>query len=92
MAESINHLLVVGFYLVNIGYICLTIKDGHNGMGPETVALSIELVATKIGAVLMFLGVFHFLNIFIFSKFRKHSQLEMADAPVAPSAMIQDQG
>jgi len=86
VAESINHLLVVGFYLINIGYICLTIEKGYHGAGPTTLADSIEVVSTKIGSVLMFLGCFHLFNIFIFSKFRKNSLLEMAEAPVSPAA------
>lgn len=30
MADSVNHLLVVGFYLINVGFIALTLHQGRN--------------------------------------------------------------
>jgi hypothetical protein len=29
LADAVNHLLVVGFYLINLGYISLTLKLGY---------------------------------------------------------------
>ena len=46
LARSTNHLLVVGFYLVNIGFILLTISLGAE---PTTLAEAIRFVATKVG-------------------------------------------
>jgi hypothetical protein len=72
MADSVNHLLVVGFYLINVGYVafCLgTREEIHN------VREAIELVSDKIGVVLLVLGCMHFFNLFVFSRFRRHGRL-----------------
>ncbi len=33
LADSVNHLLVVGFYLINIGYVALALKGEHRSHG-----------------------------------------------------------
>ena len=68
LADSVNHLLVVGFYLINVGYVTLALRTTG-----ELVDLrqTIELLSDKIGWVLMILGVMHFGNIFLFSRFRR---------------------
>src|SRR5258708_150720 len=68
MADSVNHLLVVGFYLVNIGYIALALKYGQK---PVTVTDAFEFLSTKLGLVLVLLGAMHFFNIFNFTKMRR---------------------
>ena len=30
LADSVNHLLVVGFYLINFGYVSLALKLGYD--------------------------------------------------------------
>ena len=70
MADAVNHLLLVGFYLVNVGFIALFMRFGTK---PENVQQVFEFVATKIGIVLFFLGIAHFFNIFNFSRSRKKS-------------------
>ena len=71
MADAVNHLLFVGFYLVNIGFVALFLKYGHK---PHTFIESIEFVSTKLGVVLLFLGAAHFFNMFNFSKIRHKSR------------------
>lgn len=68
LADSVNHLLVVGFYLINVGYVALAVKYGEK---PTNLVEAIEFFSTKIGMVLLVLGVMHFLNIWGFSKARK---------------------
>lgn len=77
LADSINHLLVVGFYLLNLGYICMMMKSNIRML---TVVSSLELIATKIGYILFFLGIFHMINLFILSKFRA-GQVEKKPEP-----------
>ena len=71
MADSVNHLLLVGFYLVNFGFVSLFLKFGVNPMG--TVE-GIEYVATKVGVVLIVLGGMHFFNMFNIAKMRKKAK------------------
>ncbi len=79
LADSVNHLLVVGFYLVNLGYVSLALKISSP---VTTVQDSIEALATKIGLVLLVLGAMHFFNLFLFSKIRSMS-LRSQSAPAA---------
>lgn len=67
MANSVNHLLVVGFYLINLGYVSLALKLGYD---VETMRGSIEALSEKIGFVLVVLGSMHFFNLFLFSQIR----------------------
>jgi hypothetical protein len=70
LADSVNHLLVVGFYLVNLGYISLALST-TNPMA--TLRAVIELESDKIGVVLLILGAMHFFNILVFAKMRKRA-------------------
>jgi hypothetical protein len=67
LADSVNHMLVVGFYLINFGYVALMLKIGVAVTTPQG---SIEALSTKIGMVLLVLGGMHFFNLAIFSKIR----------------------
>ena len=71
LADSVNHLLVVGFYLINVGYVTLALKSGGVLL---TAREAIELLSQKIGWVLVILGAMHFFNIFIFHRMRRRSQ------------------
>ena len=54
LADSVNHLLLVGFYLMNIGYVTLALKYGVEIANAKE---AVETFSTKIGLVLMVLGV-----------------------------------
>lgn len=73
LADSVNSLLVVGFYLINVGFVSLALKYGQR---PATVQEVFEYVSTKVGLVLLILGVMHFLNIYLFSTMRNR-QMEL---------------
>ena len=76
MADSVNHLLVVGFYLINIGYVAVALKTTDT---LSTVRSVIELESMKIGVVLLILGVMHFFNIFVLAKMRRRAaQVQVA--------------
>src|ERR1700693_4255979 len=53
LADSVNHLLAVGVYLVNAGYVALALKYGEK---PVNLAQAIETLSTKVGLVLLVLG------------------------------------
>ena len=84
LADSVNHLLVVGFYLINFGYVSLALKLGYD---VNTAQEGIEALSVKVGMVLLVLGGMHFFNLFIFSRMRRRSQVRHNDhPPVAPDA------
>jgi len=85
LADSINHLLVVGFYLVNLGYVILALKTSENPIDAQGV---LETLSTKIGTVLLILGGMHFINLFIFSRMRKRALLQSTPPPVPPQAYV----
>ena len=82
LADSVNHLLVVGFYLINFGYVSLALKLGY---AVVTAEQSIEALSVKIGMVLLVLGAMHFFNLFIFSRMRRRSTRQN-HPPVSPDA------
>jgi hypothetical protein len=71
MADSVNHLLVVGFYLINIGYVTLALRTGAT---LSDLRESIELLSDKLGVVLVVLGVMHFGNLYVFSRMRNRAK------------------
>lgn len=81
LADSVNHLLVVGFYLINFGYVSLALKLGYR---IEVVREAVEAMSWKIGMVLIVLGAMHFFNLFIFSRMRRRAFLRGAPPPVTP--------
>jgi hypothetical protein len=83
LADSVNHLLVVGFYLINLGYVSLALKLGYQ---IETASEGIEALSWKVGLVLVVLGGMHFFNLFIFSRIRNNSDPRQAPTPVQPGA------
>lgn len=86
MADSVNHLLVVGFYLLNIGFITLALKYGDK---PTDTQQAIEFLSTKVGLVLVVLGAMHFFNLFNFDKMRRKGQRTLKPVTVLPPAVNQ---
>ena len=66
LADSINHLLKVGFYLINLGYVSLALKLASPVVDYQE---SIEALSQKIGTVLVVLGVMHFFNLYVIGNF-----------------------
>jgi hypothetical protein len=85
LADSVNHLLVVGFYLVNVGYVTLALRYGAK---PVDLQTSVELLSTKVGLVLLVLGGMHFTNMLVFSRLRRRALREIAPPPVRPHGRV----
>ena len=81
MAPAVNQLLVVGFYLLNLGYAFLTLKTGQVAL---TGVQAIETLAEKLGTLMIALGVIHFGNLYLFHRIRRRSQIRLAPPPVRP--------
>jgi hypothetical protein len=80
LADSVNHLLVVGFYLVNIGYVALALKEAQ---APGDLRGVLETLSSKLGIVMLVLGAMHFFNLLVFSKLRKKGL-----RPVVPPVLL----
>ncbi|MGY0612149.1 MULTISPECIES: hypothetical protein [unclassified Luteimonas] len=64
LAASTNRLLVIGFYLVNLGFISYRLGDWQ----VDTVALIPE-VGSRVGISVLVLGVMHFFNMVLIARF-----------------------
>jgi len=56
LADSVNKLLIVGFYLVNVGYMSLALKE--TGTIPN-LQVVLEVLSFKIGWIILILGAMH---------------------------------
>ncbi len=65
LAESLSHLLSVGFYLLHVGVVLLMLRWG--GHATEVVG-AIELLSTKIGLILIVLAVSHFFHLALYAR------------------------
>jgi hypothetical protein len=83
LADSVNHLLVVGFYLINFGYVTLALKIGDAIGTPQE---GIEALSYKIGLVLLVLGGMHFFNLLIFQRIHRRPRF-FRKTPAAESVV-----
>ncbi len=81
LADSVNHLLVVGFYLINLGWIVMTL---HSRGDLYDARAAVELLSDKVGTVLFVLGIMHFFNLYLFSRFRRRAMERVPPTPAAP--------
>lgn len=89
LADSVNRLLLVGFYLVNGGWVVRTLK---NNVVPFDASQVIENVATSYGTVLLILGVMHFGNLYVLNRMRRRAIADRSGAPVAPEQYFHPAG
>ena len=85
VADSVNHLLVVGFYLINVGYVAFALKTAEN---VGSLRQAIELVSDKLGLVLLVLGAMHFFNLYVFARVRRRAREASAPPPFPPDAFL----
>ena len=78
LAEAVNHLLVVGYYLVNLGFIALYLNVETVLRTPR---IAIETTFGKVGCVILVLGIMHFFNIIILTRLRKSKRKYRANYP-----------
>ena len=89
LADSVNHLLVVGFCLINFGYVSLALKLSYEVVNMQE---AVEALSSKVGMVLAVLGTMHFFNLYVFSRIRQRSVLMDAPPPMLPDGctMVQE--
>ncbi|MBP2389692.1 hypothetical protein [Aeromicrobium fastidiosum] len=80
LADAVNRLLVVGFYLINLGFVMLYLRGGSD---VDDLTGLIEALSVKIGVVMLVLGAIHFVNVMVFSSMRRKG---LADADRARQA------
>jgi hypothetical protein len=81
LADSVNHLLLVGFYLMNIGFVSLYLRTADEITGTRGV---FEALSGKLGVVVLVLGVMHFFNLYVFTRMRRRAALATQPPPIPP--------
>ncbi|QMV21020.1 hypothetical protein GQS52_03645 [Streptomyces sp. SCUT-3] len=79
LADAVNHLLVVGFYLVNLGFVALWMKTEQAVAHTRGV---FDALSTKVGTVLLVLGLH--LNVYVLNKLRRRGLMDSEQRPVPP--------
>lgn len=80
LAQAVNQLLVVGFYLLNLGYAFFMLK----AEGANSSFAAMEVLGQKLGFLLLSLGVIHFGNLYLFHRIRQRSNVATMPPPVHP--------
>ena len=78
LTDAMSHLLIVGFYLINFGLICYTLKVERPATDAQTAT---ELLSAKVGVILLMIGVMHFLVMACFNGMRNNAVAERRITP-----------
>ncbi|WP_410610517.1 hypothetical protein [Amycolatopsis sp. lyj-109] len=68
LANAVNQLLVVGFYLISLGFVTLFLTSNSYVVTARDV---FEMLSVKIGTVALVLGVMHLFNVLVFNGIRR---------------------
>ena len=71
LVQAVNHLLVVGFYLVNLGFVSIALKTDDPVIDSQS---ALEALSVKVGTVVFVLGLLHLANLFVLNKLRRRAQ------------------
>ncbi len=85
LADSVNRLLVVGFYLINFGFVALYLRVAEE---VQQVRGIFEALSAKLGVVLLVLGAMHFFNLLVFTRMRKRATWDQAPPPLPPTGVL----
>ena len=83
LANAVNQLLVMGFYLLNLGYVTFAMRSTAD---VENASEALETFSTKIGLVLLVLGVLHFCNVYFLGRYRRGRIRQQQGQPPLPPA------
>jgi hypothetical protein len=84
LAQAVNHLLVVGFYMLSLGY-GLYILKATGGMNSFEAA---QFLVNRLAVLLVSLAAIHFVNVFVFWRIRIHHEQRNLPAPIPPTKTI----
>lgn len=83
-AEAVNRLLVVGFYMLNLGYGLFLLRAETQRTAFDAAAYLVN----RLAILLVTLGIIHFVNVIVFWKIRQRAELKTAPPPVAPQMIV----
>ncbi len=69
VCQSINNLLLIGYYLVNLGFSAISLQNWEK---VDSITIMFSSLSYKIGFILFILGILHFINLSIIYIVRKN--------------------
>ena len=81
LANAVNRLLVVGFYMLNLGYGLFLLRAEPQATAFDAVAYLVN----RLAILLVTLGVIHFVNVIVFWKIRHRAETE---PPLPPQMLV----
>jgi hypothetical protein len=84
LARAVSRLLVLGFYLLSLGFITLTMRAGGQ---VTSAAAGLQLLSVKVGEVLLVLGGLHLLTMAALLRARRLAQARLTQNPFRPSGL-----
>ncbi len=78
LADAVNRLLIVGFYLLNLGFVTLFLRVQDDVVGLRG---SFDTLSVKVGTVLLVLGGIHLGNVYLFNRIRRRSSIDRRQVP-----------
>ena len=84
LADAVNRLLVVGFYMLNLGYALFIIRAsrGLDAFG------AVQFLVNRLSILLVSLAAIHFTNVIVFWRIRVHREQRELPPPVAPHIVV----
>jgi hypothetical protein len=84
LAEAVNRLLVVGFYMANLGYALYILRTE-----PYLDAFrAVQTLVNRLALLLVTLAVIHFINVFVFWRIRTRGEQRKLPPPVVPQMLV----
>jgi uncharacterized membrane protein HdeD (DUF308 family) len=82
-ADAVNRLLLVGFYLINLGFVLL---GSSLGVEEGDLADQYQVLTVKLGGVALLLGVVHLMNLSALNRARQRRLMETRRLAAAPQS------
>jgi hypothetical protein len=83
VADAVNRLLVIGFYMFNLGYALYALRASRDLDAFDAM----QLFVNRVGTLLLVLAVMHLVNVFVFWRIRIHREQRDLPPPIAPQVI-----
>ncbi len=84
LADAVNRLLVVGFFMLNLGYALYLLRASRGLDAFEAT----QFLVNRLAILLVTLAGMHFLNVFVFWRIRAHREQRTLPVPIAPQVIV----
>jgi hypothetical protein len=65
LGQAISRLFAVGFYLLNLGFVILAMRDTGS---VHSTQQAVQVLATKLGEAVLIIGALHLINVFALTR------------------------